>query len=149
MENKKIIHDAAQIIKKTKWTFAKTYADKWPHEWACRNEMAEDDYLTLCEAVLDYGTVGRFYRYTNKYLLVDGMIYWVMTDKGTDYKTDKTGIINRCPVGMGYESRLRLRMLPESELWLVVLDALKSRGDYGRIPLMESYERVEMFFVEE
>ena len=92
-----------------KWTFAKTYALAWPHEYIVRNRVDEDLFVQLVRHIRMYGYEGRFYRKTLTYFDEDGMVYWTMGEP-----IEETTIVNRCKKEQSYEYRLRHGTLPAS-----------------------------------
>ena len=79
---------------KQSWIFAKTYADKAPHEYIVRGKHTgtDDEFMAAVDYILNYGITMYFWNHPNKYIFVDGHQYWVMRD-GAD---DPTTILNRC-----------------------------------------------------
>ena len=83
-----------KFIEKQSWIFAKTYADKAPHEYIVRNNIVGEDaeFLEAVQYIHDNGFTMHFNGgYPNKYIYLDGFNYWVMMYG----KNDPTGIINR------------------------------------------------------
>ena len=79
---------------KQNWIFAKTYAQKAPHEYVVRNNIirTDEEFMEVVNYILDNGITMYFWNHPNKYIFVDGRQYWVMRD-GED---DPTTILNRC-----------------------------------------------------
>lgn len=92
------------FIAQQKWIFAKTYADKCPHEYIVRGKCAgtDEDFISMVQAIQMYGQVMWFWKRPSKYLYVDGRYYWALTDNmkidgdnvELDYN-DPTIVINR------------------------------------------------------
>lgn len=82
------------FIDKQNWIFAKTYAQKAPHEYVVRNNIigTDEEFMEVVNYILDNGITMYFWNHPNKYIFVDGRQYWVMRD-GED---DPTTILNRC-----------------------------------------------------
>jgi len=91
------------------WTFAKTYAATWPHEYIVRKRVDEEMFVRLVSHIRTHGYEGNFYRMKITYYDEDGMTYWTM---GAPIETET--VINRCPKENTYEVRLRNGTLPES-----------------------------------
>ena len=98
------------FIAREKWTFAKTYAKTWPHEYIVRERVDEDLFVQLVRHIREHGYEGRFYSQKNMYFDCDGMAYWTMGEP-----ISETTIINRCPEEGTYESRLKSGTLPEQQ----------------------------------
>ena len=90
------------------WTFAKTYADTWPHEYIVRQKVDETSFVDLVTHIRAHGYEGRFYEKLIVYFEHEGMVYWTMGSP-----IEKTIIINRCQKEQTYEHRLRCGTLPQ------------------------------------
>ena len=90
------------------WTFAKTYARTWPHEYIVRDRVDEGLFLSLVRHIREHGYEGRFYRKVLTYFAEDGMAYWTMEEP-----IEETTIVNRCTKEQTYEHRLKHGTLPE------------------------------------
>ena len=78
---------------KQAWIFAKTCADKAPHEYIVRGKhTGTDDEFIAVDYILNNGITMYFWDHPNKYIFMDGRQYWVMRDS----EDDPTTIINRC-----------------------------------------------------
>jgi len=84
------------------WTFAKTYASTWPHEYIVQDKVDNDLYLKLSKQIDTYGYKAYFYSTQMIYFNFDGKTYWHMEN-----------IINRCDENETYERREQEGRLPE------------------------------------
>ena len=91
------------------WTFAKTYADTWPHEYLVRQRVDEALFVQLVRYIRAHGYEGRFYHKPITYFDEDGLVYWTM-----GAPVEETIIVNRCTVEQTYAYRLEHGTLPES-----------------------------------
>lgn len=98
------------FVDKNDWTFAKTYAQTWPHEYIVRSRVDDALFLSLVRYIRKHGYQGRFYKKRITYLDVDGMVYWTM-----GAPIEQTTIVNRCTKEQTYEYRLEHGTLPQSE----------------------------------
>ena len=82
-----------QFIEKESWIFAKTYAQKAPHEYIVRNKInaTDEDFVAAAEYIQNNGITMHYWGHPNKYLFIGDKYYWVM--KAED--DDPTMIINR------------------------------------------------------
>jgi hypothetical protein len=80
-----------QFIVSEKWTFAKTYATTWPHEYIVRDRVDEGLFVKLVEYIRANGYQGDFYKKEITYYDEDGLVYWTM-----GASVDETIIVNRC-----------------------------------------------------
>ena len=97
-----------EFVISSKWTFAKTYAATWPHEYIVRGKVDELRFVQLVEHIRANGYVGNFYRMSITYYDEGGLTYWTMGDP-----IEKTTVINRCPKENTYEVRLKADTLPD------------------------------------
>ena len=98
------------FISITKWTFAKTYAKTWPHEYIVRERVDKNLFLQLVRHIRTNGYEGKFYQKPITYFDEAGMVYWTMGEP-----IEETDIINRCKKEDSYEARLKNGTLPEQE----------------------------------
>jgi len=98
-----------EFVKLCQWTFAKTYAPTWPHEYIVRDHVDEDLFILLVQHIRAYGYEGSFYTKRISYFDEDGQVYWTMGSP-----LEKTTIVNRCKEEQTYEYRLKHGTLPES-----------------------------------
>ncbi len=84
------------FIDKQKWIFAKTYANKAPHEYVVRGKVegTDEEFMSVVNFIQEKGITMCFWNHPNKYIFVDDHQYWVMRD-GED---DPTTILNRCKI---------------------------------------------------
>jgi hypothetical protein len=100
--------DAVRLfVESTKWTFAKTYATTWPHEYVVSNPENAEMILALARHVFEHGVEGRFYGTVRPYHHEAGKVYWSM-----DATPESTNLINRCDEAQTYEARLAAGTLP-------------------------------------
>lgn len=100
--------DLKAFVRQQKWTFAKTYASSWPHEFIVRDSVDEDLFVQLVRHIRKYGYDGKFYRKNITYFDEEGLVYWTMGEP-----VDETTIVNRCKKEQSYEYRLENGTLPE------------------------------------
>ncbi len=74
------------FIKKQMWTFAKTYADRAPHEYIVRHKCVGEDaeFMAMVDYISENGITMYFWNHPNKYIFVDGWQYWVMKESDDD-----------------------------------------------------------------
>lgn len=91
-----------QFIEGTPWTFAKTYAKTWPHEYIVREKVDPGLFAELAEHIDKNGYESHFYKTKQIYFDFDGRTYWHMDN-----------IINRCPEADTYHRREKEGRLPK------------------------------------
>jgi len=99
--------DVRQFVESTTWTFARTYATTWPHEYVVRRPQNAAMMLALARHIFEHGVDGRFYSQVRKYHHEGGKVYWSM-----DSNAEATDLINRCDESGTYEARLAAGTLP-------------------------------------
>lgn len=101
--------DLRQFVEACRWTFAKTYAATWPHEYIVRARVDDGLFVRLVEHIRAHGYAGKFYAKTITYFVEGGMVYWTM-----GAPVEKTVIVNRCTREQTYAYRLEHGTLPEA-----------------------------------
>jgi hypothetical protein len=99
--------DVRRFVESTPWTFAKTYAATWPHEYVVMNGENAAMIRALARHIFEHGVEGRFYVQVRKYHHEAGKVYWSMDDM-----PEATTLINRCGEDQTYEARLAAGTLP-------------------------------------
>ena len=94
-----------------RWTFAKTYAATWPHEYIVRERVDQTLFVQLVEHIRAHGYEGRFYAKPITYFDEAGRVYWTM-----GAPVEETIIVNRCMKEQTYEYRLKHGTLPDSRV---------------------------------
>ncbi len=95
------------FVESTRWTFAKTYAATWPHEYVVQTPENAPMILALARHIFEHGVDGRFYAQVRKYHHECGKAYWFM-----DSTPEGATLINRCDEASTYEARLAAGTLP-------------------------------------
>ena len=90
-----------QFIEQTPWTFAKTYAKTWPHEYIVREKVDQSLFAELAEHIDKFGYPSHFYKTTMTYFDYGGNTYWHIDN-----------IINRCVEADTYHRREKEGRLP-------------------------------------
>ncbi len=104
-----------RFIKTEEWTYAKTYAQTWPHEYLVKERVDADMFLDMVRHIRRHGYKAAFYRREYTYFQQDDLVYWTMVPSEGDpkwYPVEKETIINRYPVENTYEYRLKNDTLP-------------------------------------
>jgi|GEM_PF-1865459 hypothetical protein len=96
-----------RFVDSASWTFAKTYATTWPHEYIVRRPQNAEMLDALARHIFEHGVDGRFYTQVRKYHHENGKAYWSMDDT-----PESTTLINRCNDEQTYEARLKGGTLP-------------------------------------
>ena len=85
--------DFRNFINQFQWTFAKTYAQKAPHEYVVLSKVGltyKDEFIKIAQFIRDKGFKALYYRREGFYYRVDENYYWTM-----DERVEDTDLINR------------------------------------------------------
>ena len=99
--------DLRQFVESTPWTFAKTYAKTWPHEYIVRDRVDANLFTRLVLHVREQGYDDWFYHRQIRYFAEAGHVYWTMGEPVND-----TTIVNRCLTHQTYTHRKEQGTLP-------------------------------------
>jgi hypothetical protein len=102
MSMKELSDELKKFIEDTRWTFAKTYAATWPHEYIVQEKVDNESFLKLAEHIDKFGYESNFYKTKQIYFDYDGRTYWHMGN-----------IINRCAEADTYQRREKDGRLPK------------------------------------
>ena len=64
-----------QFIMDSRWTFAKTYASTWPHEYIVQENGDSDLFVEFAHRIDTYGYTSNFYQTPLIYLDYEGRTY--------------------------------------------------------------------------
>lgn len=81
------------FVSKFQWIFAKTYADKAPHEYITLDKVGQqykDEFVKIAQFIRDEGFKAMYYTREGYYYKLDENYYWTMDDNIND-----TNLINR------------------------------------------------------
>jgi len=107
--------ELASFISSVEWTWAKTYADSWPHHYIVKDRVDENLFQKLVLHIREHGVWEDFYKSQFKYFEQDGVVYWTMVPKKEDarwYPPEDEDIINKCSVESTYKYRRSEGSLP-------------------------------------
>ena len=105
---KRLSKELRNFVNNSKWIFAKTYAETWPHHYIVRNRVDEGLFIKMVKHIRKFGYEGPFYKKRYIYFEEDGYVYWTM-----GASIEETTIINRCTKENTYEYRLKMGTLPK------------------------------------
>ena len=114
--NNKLPNNLKHLIDTADWTWAKTYADTWPHHYIVKEKVDQELFLQLVLHIRNHGEWEMFYNTPLKYFEQDGIVYWTMVPKDDDpkwYAPKIEDIINKCPIECTYKNRAGNQTLPQ------------------------------------
>lgn len=79
----------------SRWRFAKTYVETFPHEYTLDEWCDEQDFQRAIECIERWGREEAFYAARRKYFYVDDRMYWHMGDASSADEEERPGLINR------------------------------------------------------
>lgn len=106
------------FVNKQDWIFAKTFADKAPHEYIVRDNIngSDEEFMQIVEYIQENGfTMHWNDGYPNKYVYLDGYNYWMMMWG----QNDPTACLNRSVakdyrISVEWKTARRRRLLAET-----------------------------------
>jgi len=84
-----------QLIERTKWKFAWTYARTYPHEYTTKALCKTADHSKLIDTIEKYGIIQRFGDSYRKYFYFEDRKYWHMGEPDSDDPEEQPNVINR------------------------------------------------------
>ena len=89
------------LIDRLKWTFAKTYAQTSPHEYAVvrAGDPLREEFLAFMRHIFDKGYVELYYGHPFVVYKIGGRKYWSMAES-REKISDDNYLINRTPPGL-------------------------------------------------
>ena len=82
-----------EFVNRFKWTFAKTYVNKAPHEYIVIDKVGIEhkaEFVAVARFIREDGFEAFYYRRKGYYFILDENYYWTM-----DEKIEDTDLINR------------------------------------------------------
>jgi hypothetical protein len=93
--------DLRRFVDSTRWTFAKTYAATWPHEYVVKTPRMRRCSSRWRATTFEHDVDGRVSSQVRKYHHESGKVYSSMDDS-----PESTTLVNRCSEDQTYEARL-------------------------------------------
>lgn len=85
----------SQLIERTNWKFAWTYALTYPHEYTTKALCEAADHAKLIDCIEKYGITQRFGDSYRKYFYFEDRKYWHMGEPYSDDPELRPNVINR------------------------------------------------------
>jgi hypothetical protein len=83
------------FVIESRWRFAKTYVESYPHEYTLDDWSEADTFSRAILCIDRWGVLEPFWNAQRKYLYVDDRMYWHMGDSSSENVEDRPGLINR------------------------------------------------------
>jgi len=126
-------YELANVIERTRWKFAWTYARTYPHEYTTKALCAPEDHARLVDCIERYGLVERFGTAKRKYFYFQERKYWHMGLPQSEKPEEWPNVINRTWVDVRrHADNVRHRWTPEEvtlqmRLWEIQLEKSTDR----------------------
>ncbi len=123
----------AQLIERTKWKFAWTYARTYPHEYTTKALCSPEDHARLIDCIERYGVIERFGVSRRKYFYFEERKYWHMGEPHSEDSEKWPNVINRTWVDVRrHAANVKHRWTPEEvklqmRLWEIQLEKATDR----------------------
>ena len=130
----------AQLIERTKWKFAWTYARTYPHEYTTKVLCNPDDHARLIDCIERYGVIERFGDSRRKYFYFEDRKYWHMGEPHSKDPENWPNVINRTWVDVRqHAANVKHRWTSEEvelqmRLWEIQLEKSTDRPKSKTIP---------------
>jgi len=97
------------FVVNSRWRFAKTYVESYPHEYTLERWGSIDSFRRAILCIERCGVEESFWNAERKYLFVDERKYWHMGDVSSEKADQRPSLINRTWVDVGaYREEARL-----------------------------------------
>jgi hypothetical protein len=123
------LDDFRQFGTDTRWRFAKTYVESYPHEYTLQQWLDADAFLRAIRCIERWGVTEHFWHTERKYLYLDERKYWHMGNAASDIPDERPTLINRTWLDvsryredaktMGYDE---VSLDPLAARWVVLLE---------------------------
>ena len=117
------------FVVNSRWQFAKTYVESYPHEYTLERWGDADVFRTAIHCIERWGLPESFWNAQRKYLYINDRKYWHMGNASADNGADQPTLINRTWLdvgryreqakGLGYDGEVLDRLVAR---WNVLLD---------------------------
>jgi hypothetical protein len=84
-----------EFVDLSRWKFAKTYVESYPHEYTLERPEAPESFRVGILCIERWGVIESFWRTERRYLYLDGRKYWHMGDVNAVDAEDRPTLINR------------------------------------------------------
>ena len=122
----------AGFVVNSRWRFAKTYVESYPHEYTLENWGEVEAFRTAILCIERWGVSEMFWNTRRKYLYVDDRKYWHMGNASSENTEDRPTLINRTWLdvaqyrdhakNLGYDGEVLERLVVQ---WNALLDKAK------------------------
>ena len=83
------------FVAKSRWRFAKTYVESYPHEYTLQRGADADSFSRAILCIEHWGVSEPFWGVQRRYLYLDERKYWHMGNPSSEKPDERPGLINR------------------------------------------------------
>lgn len=83
------------FVIESRWRFAKTYVESYPHEYTLDDWGEADGFWRAIRCIERWGLLETFWNAQRKYFYIDDRKYWHMGDASSEDAEKQPGLINR------------------------------------------------------
>ena len=122
----------ASFVANSRWRFAKTYVESYPHEYTLEGWGEVEAFRTAVLCIEHWGVAETFWNASRKYLYVDDRKYWHMGNASSENADEWPTLINRTWLdvsqyrdqakNLGYDGEVLERLVVQ---WNELLDKAK------------------------
>lgn len=120
----------------SRWRFAKTYVESYPHEYTLDEWTDEESFWRGIVCIERWGVLEPFWNAQRKYYYIDERVYWHMGDASAENVEEQPALINRSWVNVArYRSDAKKLGYADEVLdglvvrWNVLLEKAKRSAD--------------------
>lgn len=95
MDHKDDMHWFRGFVVKSRWRFAKTYIEAYPHEYTLERWGDTDSFSQAILCIERWGILESFWNAERKYFYLDDQKYWHMGDASSEQPQQRPHLINR------------------------------------------------------
>ena len=122
----------AGFVVNSRWRFAKTYVESYPHEYTLQSWGEVESFRRAILCIEHWGVSETFWNAEQKYLYVDDRKYWHMGNASSENAEERPTLINRTWLdvaqyrdhakNLGYDGEVLERLVVQ---WNELLDKAK------------------------
>ena len=83
------------FVVKSRWRFAKTYLESYPHEWTLERWSDTNSFSQAILCIERWGVLESFWNAQRKYFYLDDRKYWHMGNAWSEKPQERPRLINR------------------------------------------------------
>jgi hypothetical protein len=101
MDREEDTHWFRNFVVNSRWRFAKTYVESYPHEYTLARWGDQELFWRAILCIERSGAHESFWNAQRRYFYIDDRKYWHMGDASSERLDDRPGLINRSWIEVG------------------------------------------------